>query len=150
MEPRVSSRDDSHPLEGGGALLFWPRRGFYGVQRAVRGEDAHAHPGEKPRGQADCACLQARGEDETRGEEAARVKAALHSLVRFCSVLGQGINQLHPPSQASQPRRGGILESHCREAPQHREARIQTLPTQLAGLKMAPREKVADYLARAE
>ena len=100
----VSRRDDSHPLEVGEALLLWQRRGLCGVQPAVRGEDAHAQPGEVPRGQADCACLQRRRDQgrrncqgQIRGREA---EAAIHGLVRTCSVLGQGFNQLHPPSQA--------------------------------------------------
>ena len=119
----VSRRDDSHPVEVGEALLLWQRRGLCGVQRAVRGEDAHAQPGEVPRGQADCACLQTRRDEgrrncqgQSRGREE---EAAIHGLVRTCSVLGQGFNQLHPPSRA---RRGRSLESHCGEASQHREA----------------------------
>ena len=62
----VSRRDDSHSLEVKEVLLFWQGRGFCGVQRAVRGEDAHAQPGKVPRGQAECACLQRRRDEGRR------------------------------------------------------------------------------------
>ena len=68
----VSSRDDSHPFEFGETLLLWQGRGFCGVRRTVRCEDAHAQPGEVPRGYAECFAYK---EDETRGEETARLKA---------------------------------------------------------------------------
>ena len=74
------------------------------------------------RGQADCACLQRRQDEGRRtchGQSRERAEeVALHGLVRACSVIGQGFNQLRMPLQA---RRGGSLESHCGEAPQHRE-----------------------------
>ena len=97
-----------------------------------------------PRGQADCACLQRRRDEGRRncqGQSRGRAEeAALHGLVRTCSGLGQGFNQLHPPLQS---RRGGSLESICGEAPRGPASRR-------CSLKMAPGEKVTDYLTRAE
>ena len=119
-------------------------------QREVRSEDAHACPREVPRGQADCACLQ-RGRNEGKNCQAQSRKraeeAALLGLMQTWSVLGRGFNQLRTPSQA---RRGGSLETIVGKHCSTERPRIQTLLTQLAELKMAPGEKVTDYLTRAE
>ena len=148
----VSSRDDSHPFEVGEALLLCQRRRFCGVQRAVRGEDAHAQPGEVPRGQADCACLQRRRDEGRRrnsqGQSRERAEeAALHGLERIVPCLDKAsINfiRLHKPDGVEAWK--AIVGKHSSTE----RSRMQTLLTQLAGLKMAPGEKVTDFLTRAE
>ena len=93
-------------------------------------------------------------EDETRGEENARVKAEdgrkKQRLIVWCELVQcldkASINfiRLHKPDGVEAWK--AIVGKHrSTESP-----RIQTFLTQLAGLKMAPGEKVTDYLTRAE
>ena len=111
----VHSRDDSHPLEVGEALFLWQGPAFCSVQRAGRSEDVPAHLVEVLEGQGDCARLQRRldeGRRNCQGQSRKRAEeAALYGVVRACSVVGQGFNQLHPPPQA---RRVRSLESQKR------------------------------------
>ena len=66
-------------------------------------------------------------------------------MVRAFAVLGQGLNQFHPHSQA---RRVEAWKSVLRKHRSTERPQIQTLLTQLAELKMATGEKVTDYLTR--
>ena len=147
----VSSRDDGDPLENGETLLLWQRRGFCGVQRAVLGEVAHAQHGEVPE---DKLTVPAYEEDETKGEKTARIKAEDErkkqpfivpcELVQCLDNASINFVRLHKPNGVEAWK--AIVGKHrTTERPG-----IETLLTQLAGLKMEPREKVTDYLTRAE
>ena len=91
------------------------------------------------------------GKDEEFAAFSRQFEARMHKLnlgncledkltVRTCSGLGQGFKQLHPLLQA---RRGGSLESICGEAPRGPASRR-------CSLKLAPGEKVTEYLTKAE
>ena len=93
-------------------------------------------------------------EDETRGEETARVKAEDErkkqrfmvwcELVQCLDKASINFIRLHKPDG---------VEAWKAIVGKHRSTErplIQTLLTQLAGLKMVPGEKVTDYLTRAE
>ena len=93
-------------------------------------------------------------EDETRGDETTRVKAEdernKQRFIVWCE-LSQCLDKasinfirLHKPDGV-EAWKAIVGKYRSTERP-----RIQTLLTQLAGLKMAPGEKVTDYLTRAE
>ena len=93
-------------------------------------------------------------EDETRGDETARVKAEDErkkqrfmvwcELVQCLDKVSINSIRLHKPDGVEAWK--AIVGKHSStERPC-----IQTLLTQLAGVKMAPGEKVTDYLTRAE
>ena len=93
-------------------------------------------------------------EDETRGEDTARVKAEdkrkKQRFMVWCELVQcldkASINFIHLHKPDGVEAWKAIVGKHrSNERP-----RIQTLLTQLAGLKMAPGEKVTDYLSRAE
>ena len=88
-------------------------------------------------------------EDETRGEELARVKAEDERKKQRFMVWCDLVQCLDKASinfiRLYKPDRVEAWKAIVDERP-----RIQTLLAQLAGLKMAPEEKVTVYLTRAE
>ena len=93
-------------------------------------------------------------EDETRGEETARVKAEDERKKQRFMVWCELVQCLDKPSinfiRLHKPDGVEVWKTIVGKHRSTERPRIQTLLTQPAGLKMAPGEKVTDYLTRAE